>query len=134
MSEEMKMSPEEQELLQQQFSRDLENAKAELERAIKNKEEHEFVLNQYVDILDLMLKAKDKVVQHMKVVSPVYEYETLPEYTDLITAQHKLQWEQNIFKIKEQTIPSLEKTVKAKEEGIESLKEKIAKLEGDSDE
>jgi len=132
--EKMKMSPEEQELLEQQFARDLENAKQEIVRGEQNLKEHEFVLEQQREILRLIEESKEKVLAHMKVVNPLYAYETLPEYTELLKAQQSLKWEQEIFMLKEKSIPGLEKTVAAKKEHLESLRAKIATMEGGDDE
>jgi len=127
----VEMTEEDKELFNKQFVEDLANAEVELERSEKNLKEHEFVYEQQLKILDLMTKAKDVIINNIEVVNPTYKYEGLPEYTELLRAQESLKFDQSYYSLKEQSIPSMEKTLKAKKEAIVSLKEKISKMKGD---
>jgi hypothetical protein len=127
----VEMTEEDKELFQKQLDEDLANAEKELERANKNLAEHEFVYKQQCEILNLMTKAKDVILNNVDVVNATYKYETMPEYTALLKAQESLKFDQSYYTLKEQSIPSMERTIKAKKETIKSLKEKINKMKGD---
>jgi len=130
----VELDEQDKELLDKQFEEDLKNAKAELGRAKISLDEHEFVLKQHKDILELMDNSREVILNNMEVIDPRYKYETLPEYSALLKAQESLKFDQNYFMLKEQSIPGLEKTVKAKKEAIKSLSEKIEKMSGESNE
>lgn len=125
------MTDEDKELFQKQVEEDLANAERELERAIKNLEEHDFVYKQQLRILDLMTKAKDVILNNVEVVTATYKYETMPEYTALLQAQESLKFDQSYYTLKEQSIPSMERTIEAKKEAIKSLTDKIEKMKGE---
>ena len=128
MEEEMKQ------LFEEQFKKDLANAKEELERAQQNIVEHQFVLDQQVKILEVLEKAKPVILANMKPLNPQFAYEEKDEFVEYLTVAEELKLAQEIFKIKDKSIPGLEKTIKAKEASVKSLTEKIAKLEGDQNE
>ena len=131
MVDEMKINNNEEELLKKQFERDLENAKQELARAEQNLKEHEFVLEMTERQLDAFKKVKNIIVEGCKPLEPVFEYETNDDYIEYLKIAKELEVEQHIFKLAEQSIPSLKMTIEAKEKAIKSLKEKIAKMEGE---
>ena len=120
-----------EDLMKEQFESDLKNAEDELSRGEKNLKEHEFIYGQQLDILKALEDSYELILNNLEVVNPVYKYETLPEYTKLIQAQKRLEFNQQLFSLKEQSIPSMEKTIEAKKVAIKSLKEKIEKMKGE---
>lgn len=124
----MKIGNNEEELLKQQFERDLENAKSELERAEKNLKEHEFVLEMTERQLDAFKKVKDVIVEGCRPLDPVFEYEKNEDYIVYLKEAKRLEVEQHIFKLAEQSIPSLKLTIEAKNKSIQSLRDKINRM------
>lgn len=115
-------------LMKEAFEADVKNKRDEIERGEKNLKEHEFVLEQHLEILRLLKEAYPIILDGIKVINPTYEYETSEAYTALNKGQQKLKLDQEIFRHEEQVIPSLEKTIEAKKENIKGLKEALAKM------
>jgi len=126
--EQEKMS---EELMKEQFEADLKNKEDEILRGKKNLVDHEFVYDQQVEILRLLEAAYDTILENLIAVNPVWKYETTEEYVKLHKAQQKLKLDQELFQLKEQSIPSMEKTIAAKKEAIKSLEDGIAKMKGE---
>jgi len=121
----VEMSKEEQELFNEQYKADLDNAQVEAERTITNIKEHEFVLDMMKKQLSAFKGAKDIIVNGCEPLEPMFKYEKEPEYIDYLKVAKKLEVEQFIFKLEQQSIPSMEKTIEAKYESLASLTEKL---------
>ena len=128
--EDVKMSPAEQELLEQQFSKDLENAKEEKLRAELSIKEHETMLKEFEELQPMLEKYVGKISPGLiKKLEPEYAYEQDDEYWVLMAQVQKIEWLQKYFSNKDRSIKSMKDTVKAKKEHLESLNEKISRME-----
>ena len=118
-----------EDLVKQQFDRDLANKKDELERGIKNLEQHQYVLTQQREVLETLRKARPVILENLVIVRPFYKYEESPEFTAFNKAQEQLKFTQLEFDLAERAIPTMEKTIDAKEKTIAHLKTVIAEME-----
>ena len=83
--------------------------------------------------LEAYIKAKDIIVDFCKPLEPIFEYETKEEYLEYLKVAQRLKVEQELFKLEQQSIPNMEKTVQVKRDGLVNLSLKIEKMRGDSE-
>lgn len=121
------------ELIEEQVKSDLANKKVELERAVKNLEEHQLVLGYMEEIAELLKEGAEKFTtpEMVRKLEPVYGFDTSDEYWELQSRLMKLQQTQRYFTLKDKEIEQLKKVIEQKTRGIDDLKARIAEMEGD---
>lgn len=131
----VKVDTQENEVLfEEQFKADLANAEEEFFRGEHNLKTHEMALKMMKDQLAAYKGVKDVIVNKCAPIEPQYEYETDETYLGFLKVAKELEVNQDIWKLEEQGIPSMEKTILAKIENLANLSDKIEKMRGDSNE
>ena len=124
-----------EELLTEQIEEDLKNAKVELERSEKSLAEHKEALALWVSMTDALEKVAPILINKCRKIKgqETFEYELEDAYWDQVRAASELDIFQKLSTYKEKNIPQLLKVVEAKTEAVDSLKEKISRMEGDDE-
>lgn len=116
-----------------QFERDLANKKEELLRAELSVAEHKVTLAAFNELLPVIEETMEGLYTPENCVptKPVFKFETERDYARLIAGQKKIEQVQLYYTIKDKSIKPLVDTIKAKEDNIVDLKEKISKMESE---
>lgn len=117
--------------MKEQIEADIKNKTEEVERNQLSVKEHKFVLDLMEKQLVAYKGAKDIIIEKCNPLKPEFEFETDPEYIKFLKVAKRLEVEQQLFKLEEQSIPSMKKTVKAKEENIAKTLIEIKRLKGE---
>ena len=117
--------------MKEQIEADIKNKTEEVERNKVSIKEHTFVLDLSRKQLAAYKEAKEIIIEKCNPLEPQFEFEKDETYIKFLKVAKRLGIEQDIFKIEEQTIPGLERTLKAKAENVEKTLAEIERLKGE---
>lgn len=126
------MNKDEMKLFEEQFARDLANAKKEIELSEVSIKEHKAV--QELMVLEhkaMVTFLKGFTIEGCKRINPEYVYENTTEHMEAYYYNKLAETKGKIHKLEDMHMLKNAKTILAKEEGLISLKEKVIKMESE---
>lgn len=118
-----------EEYFKEQFETDLKNKKDEKARLEKAIAENDEILGELKEVADLMQKGMKVMTDYPKIIRPVFEFETRPEYEEYICRARELDMKRKFYALRDRDIPGMERDVNAKQEQLKILTEQINTME-----